>query len=201
MTSEDVIENGWEQIKAGLALVTLSKLSSWDAQTLKLVPEKEDNFESACRSIHPDFGRLICWIAFGVGGEYLSRGAFMLMRKCDPTKPIYVIQPPEQGDDIEVWVQRVNKKDPSVRKAEFESAMKFGDLPWKEILSSQPDRDFVSASMKLLAGKIRNRDAHRYAKSVRAFHFHVVKSLFVPAFNILLALVDQAELRSRLDGC
>jgi hypothetical protein len=34
-------------------------------------------------------------------------------------------------------------------------------------------------------------------RTVRVFHFHAVGSLFVPAFNILLASMNQDELRKR----
>jgi hypothetical protein len=200
MINEHAAEKGWKQIRAGLALIAWSKLSSWDAQNLRLIAEKRDDFESVHRSIHAEFGRLICWIAFGVGGEYLVRGAFML-KEYDPTNSTNIIRPPEQSENIQEWIQRVNRNDPSIREPGFEYKMKLGgNLPWNKILSSESDRNLVWASVKLLAGKIRNRDAHRYAENVRAFHFHVVKSLFVPAFNILLASVDQPELRSRLAG-
>lgn len=197
------MEEGWRQIRAGLALIDWSKLASWDNQTLSLVAAKEnDGFESAAGRVHRKYGRLICWIAFGIGGEYLVRGAFML-KGHDPVRPkkIDVFQPPEEGGEIVDWVQRVNAKDPSVLESAAESSMRIGsDLPWKKILTPGSDLDLVSASVKLLAGKIRNRDAHHYAENVRAFHFHVVESLFVPAFNIILKAVDQGELRSRLVG-
>ena len=70
-----------------------------------------------------------------------------------------------------------------------------GDLPWSKVLASGPDQDLVSASVKLLASRMRNRDAHRYTKDVRAFQFYLVEMLFVPALNILLARLDQDQLR------
>jgi hypothetical protein len=199
--ARQTVEEGWRQILAGLALIDWSRLASWDKQKLSLVAAREsDVFESAVGTVHPIYGRLICWIALGVGGEYLFRGAFML-KGHDPTRHKEVIQPPEQGENIAAWVQRVKNKDASIRKPGTESRMKFGgDPPWEKILTPGLDLDLVSASMKLLAGKIRNRDAHHYAENVRAFHFHVVESLFVPAFNILLKALDQGELRQRSIG-
>ena len=56
----------------------------------------------------------------------------------------------------------------------------------------------VLASFKALASAIRKRGAHRYAHHVRSSHFHLVESLFVPAFNILLSSLDRDELQVRL---
>jgi hypothetical protein len=60
------------------------------------------------------------------------------------------------------------------------------------------EKDFVYASIDLLRGTIRNRDAHRYAQNERAIHFHLVPNLLVPAFNILLATLDEDALRRAL---
>ncbi len=188
-------EAGWQQINAGLGLLVWSRLASWNPRNLTLVAAEQKSFESRVASVHPKFGRLICWIAFGVGTEYLVRGSFML-KGHDPSKSIDVIQPPEPGANVLDWIQRVKMREPSVRQPGVESSMKLGsDLPWTILLTDGSDLDLVSASMKLLAGKIRNRDAHRYTENQRAFHFHAVESLFVPALNILLACLDQDDLR------
>lgn len=90
-------------------------------------------------------------------------------------------------------------QDPCVRVCDV-SLGTLRQVPVEGILPPGQDRELVSASLKLLASTIRNRDAHRYAPDVRAGHFKAVPRLFVPAFNILLAALDQTELRRRVSG-
>jgi len=195
-------DEGWQQVRSGLTLIVWSKLASWDPQNLTLVAANEANFESSTghKEIHRTFGRLICWIAFSVGAEYLSRGAVMLKgRSTTQASPNRILRLPSRDEDIADWIKRVNSCDPSVCEAAI-SFKTLGKLHPEQILPPGSERDLVSASIKLLASAIRNRDAHRYAKDVRAFHFHVVGSLFVPALNILLASLNQGELRTHLTG-
>ena len=199
-TGPELVEEGWQQIRAGVALIIWSRLASWDARRLVLIPVGENAFESAAghRTVHEEFGRLLCWIAFGVGGEYLAKGA-CLVKGLDLSCDVTPIRIPALADDFEEWARRVNANDPSIR----ESATGFGTLgkvPVDKILNPGPERDLAFASIKLLASTIRNRDAHRYVRGVRSFHFHAVEKLFVPAFNTLVASLDQSELRVRLSG-
>jgi|ERR1035438_3393323 hypothetical protein len=192
-----MIEEGWRQIEAGVALIVWSRLAFWDPQNLSLVASKESDFESRAghKEVHGQFGRLICWIEFGVGAEYLAKGVCIL-RGCDLTGQTKCIRLPQLGEDIDNWIQLVNENDQSIHESEL-SFGTLAKLPLGQILKPGQERDLVLASIKLLASTIRNRDAHRYAQNVRTFHFHLVKSLFVPAFNILLASLDKGELRIR----
>lgn len=192
-----MIEESWRQIEAGLALIVWSRLAFWDAQNLSLVASRESDFESRAghKEVHGQFGRLICWIAFGVGAEYLAKGVCIL-NGCNLNSQAKCIRLPQPGEDIDNWIQLVNENDQSIH----ESELSFGTLarlPVGQILKPGRERNLVLASIKLLASTIRNRDAHHYAQNVRAFHFHVVESLFVPAFNILLASLDKGELQVR----
>ena len=115
----------------------------------------------------------------------------------DLYKPTNVIRPPSIDENIENWIALVIAKDPTVNDVDI----KFGtlnDRPLKKILKTDKERDFVEASYELLRSSIRNRDAHRYTRNVRAFHFRAVESLFVPAFDILLETLDQHDLRDQL---
>jgi hypothetical protein len=61
------------QITAGAALIHQSKLLEWSAG--RFIATDEDTFEySARHDIHPVFGRLICWLLFSAGAEYLAKG-------------------------------------------------------------------------------------------------------------------------------
>ncbi len=42
-----MIEEGWRQIEAGVALIVWSRLAFWDVQNLSLVASKQPDFESA----------------------------------------------------------------------------------------------------------------------------------------------------------
>ena len=192
-----IIEEGWRQIKAGMALILWSRLASWDKGNLSFIASKEGEFESRAghKEIHGQFGRLISWIAFGVGAEYLAKGVCIL-NGCDLSRNAKAIRPPSSGEDTENWIRLVNRDDPSVRQTEIGFGT-LGKLPLVQILKSGRERDFVCASIKLLASSIRNRDAHRYTQNVRAFDFHLIETMFVPAFNILLASLSKDELRIR----
>jgi len=193
---QNMFEEGLRQIQSGVALITWSRLASWDSQSLTLIPAQESDFESHHRQVHSEFGRLLCWIAFGVGGEYLAKGACILSGHLRPG-PGDHIRLPSPGEDVESWVELVNKNDSTIRESELHFTT-LGKLPVGKIPKLKQEQEFVTASIKLLASTIRNRDAHRYTRNVRAFHFHVVGSLFVPAFNILLASLSEIDLRSHL---
>ena len=49
----------------------------------------------------------------------------------------------------------------------------------------------LRAAYTLLAGTIRNRDAHAYVKDVRDDHFHLVEELFVPCFNLMVSWLPE----------
>jgi hypothetical protein len=72
-----------------------------------------------------------------------------------------------------------------------------GQLPIAELFPVGPERERTAAAIKLLASRFRNRDAHTYAKNVRAFHFYLVPNLFVPALNQLLSSIDQTALHAQ----
>jgi len=193
-----MIEEGWRQTRAGVALIDWSKLASWDAKSLTLIPAQETVFESHHREVHSEFGRLLCWIAFGVGGEYLAKGACILNKHDLRQDPAHPIRLPQQGENIEEWIRLVNANDKTVRESGFRFPT-LGELTSvRKIPSLKLEQDLVSASFRLLASAIRNRDAHCYAPDVRGYHFDVVRSLFAPAFNILLASLNKKQLRARL---
>lgn len=194
----DKVGEGWRQTLAGIAMVNWSRLARWDAQTLSFTAARYNDFESSSghQKVHPKYGRLICWLTFAVGAEYLCKGAGLLKGR-DYLKPQSVIRPPGSDEDLGEWTKRVNANEDSVRQPELKS-LTLGVVDPGDLLEPGPDRELVSASVRLLASTIRNRDAHRYAENVRTFHFHTVEALFVPTLNFLLATVDATELQRRL---
>lgn len=64
--------DGWQEVRAGAALIEWSKLARWDGE--RLVAVKKKDFEPGGHQVvHKEFGRLICWIAFAVGCHLLTR--------------------------------------------------------------------------------------------------------------------------------
>jgi len=197
------INEGWTQIRAGVSLIIWSKLAKWDTQKLEFVPTNKDEFEKTAngwRQVHNEFGRLICWVAFGVGSEYLVKGICILNNQIQ-TEHRNVIRFPNEHESVQDWAQKVCQTpiNPSV----LETANSFGTFgtlvePVKQILAnnSLTERDLTVAAIKLLYKTFRNRDAHQYTQNVRAFHFHTVPLVFVPAFNILLATAKQQDLKA-----
>jgi hypothetical protein len=191
-------DDGWEQIRAGLALIQWSGLATWDDARCTLDPADPQIFERSAGEVHSEFGRVISWIVFSVGTEYLVKG-ICLLRGLIQVRERPVLRPPFPSEDIQSWVRLVCNK----QQAAYESVISFGtlgDMPLEKLVKDLPERDLAWAALELLRQSIRNRDAHRYMRNVRAAHFRAVRELLVPASNALLNLLDRAELRTRLSG-
>lgn len=211
--SGDMKNKGWAQLRAGKELIVWSKLARWENDSCRFQSVNEQSFETSPegqKSVHPTFGRLICWIAFEVGSEYLVRGILLLKDKnvSGEEKPVPKF-PDDAADEFELqnWAQIVNRThtsdDMEPASQYFEKVptnKNFGKLrPMvKEIIEGNQNQELVLAGLRLLGDTIRNRDAHHYTQNVRTFHFHTVKQIFVPVFNELLATLNQDELCSEL---
>lgn len=189
---------GWEQIRAGIELVKWSQLAHWDKNALCFTATNKAAFEPTGHlQVHEKYGRLICWITFGVGSEYLAKGV-SLLNGCNLTSNSQGIRAPKEYEDINHWSKMVISNDPAVKTSRNLNLGTFKNMQnkWDKILKGKPkaDRNKVKASFKLLAEEIRNRDAHYFEPDVRALNFDDVERLFIPAFNILLNTLDQGEL-------
>jgi hypothetical protein len=88
------------QITAGATLLHRSKLVEWSPSAGRFSSVSDDAFEYSARNdIDPAFGRLICWMTFSSGVEFLGKGLCIergidfwnlaLASTCDiPTYPI-----------------------------------------------------------------------------------------------------------------
>lgn len=71
--------DGWLQISAAMSLLKFSRLIQWEKSSAKFAAVQHDLFESCWRSeIDPLFGRLICWINFSAGAEFLAKGVCLI---------------------------------------------------------------------------------------------------------------------------
>lgn len=69
----DIAIEGRLQITAGLALLETSKLVEWELDAERFDSVTRDDFECAIKHFHPVFGRVICWIIFSAGAEFLAK--------------------------------------------------------------------------------------------------------------------------------
>ena len=192
-------EDGWRQVRAGASLINWSRLAVFDSKSASFCAADEGNFEfegEGHRAVSKEYGRLICWVSFSVGSEYLAKGVCLLKGRL-PTKSVNVFRPPEWNEDLDEWARMVNENDPSI-KSEDSSLGTLNDVQVGTIDGLGDKRALVAAALKLLGSTIRNRDAHRYQPDVRAGHFQAVPRVFVPAFNALLQCLDQNALRESL---
>ncbi len=74
---------GQKQIQAGINLICWSKLARWGGESKKFVTLPEEEFECFAKSVNSDYGRLICWVTFSVGAEYLAKGVCLVKQQLE----------------------------------------------------------------------------------------------------------------------
>jgi len=209
--ASEAYTTGRLQVVAGASLLGYSKLVSWDRNRSQFDSVSHDVFTEFWRSdVHPVFGRLICWIAFAAGAEFLAKG-LCLLNGVDIRRNHAVLQYPSQP--LHRWAQDV-----IAGRASKVRVLHFGELGGLcyprgqspsalELLSSnlglpKADQDMLIAAYRLLAGAIRNRDAHAYRPNERDAHFWLVNDLFTPCLNLLVAHLPTGSpvLTSWIDG-
>lgn len=171
---ERVID-GRLQIIAAISLLTFSRLVLWDTARARFAAVPRDSFESNWRrEVDPVCGRLICWITFSAGAEFLAKGVCLLC-------------------DVEVRTL----KGETTHFGTLGSLC--GDGPRQDALkrlcasvnAEEDQQTMVLTAFKELARDIRNRDAHAYIPNVRDDHFEVVLDRFVPCFNLLVSWLPE----------
>jgi hypothetical protein len=180
-------------LDAGIDLLIRSGLLGWDEirhrfTALKYRPSPE-YFEK-----NGMFGRLISWILFSIGAEYVLKAVCDIHGVAGPrTKTLNVDYP--RSEKIEAWAHDVATRlvgedvDDAIVAPEF-----YGTLEQyvrehihslaKELDLQVRDEELLFAGFKLLTA-IRNRDVHSYEKNVREANFYLVDEVFVPCLNIL----------------
>ncbi len=172
---------GWQNLRAGISLVNWSKLAIWDSDTLKLIANEDKSLATyeGFKDVHNEYGRLICWITFSVGAEYLIKG-FLIVLKDEKG----LIIPDKKGK-------------PMADHEILGAGMRFlVNSIEKHIVQNSECNRLKTCLTDLL--KLRNRDVHNYKKDVRGSNLNLVKSKFMPAFNLMLASLDQSELKLNL---
>lgn len=199
------VGEGWEQLQAGVALIRWSNLVRWDHAEVKFIEVTSGEFEMDAYRSHPEFGRLISWLVFAVGSEYLLKGV-CLLRELKQHETECVWRPPSKDEDLDAWAQKV-REEAKKPKEKRETIMKqptfgiLGGLPLAKMVKDKPREDVWFAGIELLRDTIRNRDAHKYNRNVRESQFYLVPKLFIPTLNAMLSSLDpehRKELRSRI---
>ncbi len=198
---------GREHIRSAVNLINWSGLAVWQSDQNCFQPLEEHEFVK-CHESRGEFGRLINWLVFSVGAEYLAKGVCLANGAVNPNKVKVLEYPPIEGP-IDAWVMDVlNETAPRVDQIAYGTLRKyygkkpessyFAKLRQKGRLSDEKFR-LVVAGYRVLGEAIRNRDAHTYVRDVRGGHFHLVEKLFVPCFNALLEALPNQNRKLLID--
>lgn len=187
--------DGRLQVTAALSLLEFSRLVRWDSDAAEFVPVARDIFEASwLEEIDPVFGRLICWVNFSAGAEFLAKGV-CLLNDVEIRRTQHV--PMHPSGNLTNWVAqfRQNWKAPGTLPA-----TNFGTLGQlysgadaalkrlcDKVNARDDQRELILAAYELLARTIRNRDAHAYVPHVRDYHYSLVPELFAGCFNLLVS--------------
>src|SRR5437016_9784663 len=118
LTAQDKL---YLQFEAALSLLEYSRLTVIRGPVIHFEPTDSGQFENHWPTIHPAFGRLLCWISFSIGAEYLAKVAGIQQGVLSP-KPGPVIQPPTQGD-LANWAAQIVSGKPPEQEIQYQGQM------------------------------------------------------------------------------
>ena len=194
-------EDGRLQVIAGMAALDRSRLVTFNFTLARFEAPTEHAFEEWAEvNVDLDFGRLLSWIVFSAGAEFLAKGV-CLANNIEIRDPCWDVPVYPAAGDIRSWSRQVRG---NANAAGTDQVTNFGTIgsltrgvsrgvspPLVELCKkrnpSRDQSDLVIAGYRFLADAIRNRDAHAYNPNVRAKHFYLVEELFVECFNLLLS--------------
>lgn len=183
------------QITAGAALLHQSKLLEWTKDGFIVVDP--DAFEySARHDVDRAYGRLICWLTFSAGAEYLAKGLCLAYSISSflGYKPVPIIP----THDVDSWLAQTDGCAPGLTPTEahlnfgtFGSITNGNPSPLQRLATHCAPNDdgnqrLVIGAFRLLGSSIRNRDSHAHVPNVRLAHFDLVRTLFLPAITLLV---------------
>ena len=98
------------QVLAGVSLLHSSRLVRWSDEDAQFEHVEHETFEStAFADLDPHFGRLIRWMLFASGAEFLGKGLCLLHGidlRTEQDAPAY---PPTQlPDDVSRWISAMS---------------------------------------------------------------------------------------------
>ncbi|MEQ1794054.1 MAG: hypothetical protein ABL970_07675 [Nitrospira sp.] len=187
-------DDGRLQVTAAVSLLEKSRLVGWDLKSARFISFERDKFEQSWQyDVDPVFGRLICWIMFSVGAEFLAKGACLVRGveiRTEKKVPCY------PSGDIQSWASNFNKEwhATGTTTTTFFGTLgtltsKGPDAPLSRLCSkacaTNDQKELLMATYGLLQMTIRNRDAHAYVANVRDLHHWLVPEMFCKCFNLL----------------
>ena len=152
---------------AGVSLILTSHLLSWDMTRQRFTPTLESAFEDHWPLLDPNFGRLICWIMFSAGAEFLGKGVCL-------RNSIEVRSFPNGITDFGTMKTLVDRHFLKLFRARN---------------ATDAEEKVVKDGYKLLQTSIRNRDAHAYHKGVRRNDFPLLGKKLPRSLQHLARLV------------
>jgi hypothetical protein len=195
----DKSTDGRLQVTAALSLLEKSGLVRWSPEEAKFEPAEPDDFDCYWRGIDPVFGRLMCWMQFSAGAEFLAKGVCLVREVDVQTEQDVPVYP---TTDIDRWVRDFRKGETrTVRVTDYGAIGNLYNDVWnkkRKIRAELPGlcasvgatremKELLLAAYELLGRSIRNRDAHAYVPKVRDSHFDLVPQLFSRCFNLLVS--------------
>ena len=169
--------DGQLQVTAAVGLLLFSRLVQWDEASAKFTAVSRDSFESGWRKgVDPIFGRLICWINFSAGAEFLAKGVCLL-------NGVEIRKPQAGATNFGTLGDLTGEKPKHDALKQLFHIVEAGEDQQRLILDSY----------KYLAREIRNRDAHAYVPNVRNDNFDDVCRRFIPCFNLLSSWLPTGE--------
>jgi hypothetical protein len=200
----DQMIDGQLQVTAAVSLLENSRLVEWIPEQGRFAAVDRDVFEFYWqKSIDPVFGRLICWISFAAGAEFLAKG-MCLVRGIEIRTEQPVPKYPTM--DIDQWASsfRHNWKEAgAVRVTHFatlegltrQDKKTHAPSPLTRLCqtarASPNQENLLHAAYQLLCKSIRNRDVHAYVPNVRDSHYNLVPELFSTCFNVLVSWLPE----------
>jgi hypothetical protein len=216
----DIQIEGRLQLISAVSLLEWSGLVRWENVHPRFCPVEQPEFDVYWESIRKVFGRLICWIVFSAGAEFLAKGV-CLLNEIDIRNPKPFERPANPIGELESWIARYFIDPTGVameRPTDFRSLgtlVTLSDLPGRsgtvgkrkkrknndqflkrlcdEMRASAEDQRLLLVAYDFLRQTVRNRDAHAYRPNQRDDNFHLIPELFVKAFNILLGWVPGGQ--------
>ena len=198
----DMTTDGRLQVTAAASLLDASRLVEWDSILREFTPVSREIFEYTWHhDVDPNFGRLICWIMFSSGAEFLAKGV-CLLRGVDIRREQEV--PVHPRTDLAEWARSFVKgwKACGTAKATDFGTLRHlldprsgrGDDPALltlcRVVNATRDQEVtLLATYEFLRRTIRNRDAHAYVPNVRDYHYSLVPELFAGCFNMLVSWI------------
>jgi hypothetical protein len=205
MAPRPLQDDGILQLAAGISLLRMSNLVLWTDELLRFELRSEDAFEHAARDVDLLFGRLVKWMQFSAGFEFVLKGVLLLAGKDFRVDDKSVVANPTAAEmHSGTWHAgvrtRTARREPTVKYRELGTLI---DQPTflREVVAEQllrqtneSDANRVLAACEFLRDAVRNRDAHAYVPNVRQQQY-VLVTFVAPALNTLLSWVDEPLLR------